>query len=451
MSKEVPERVKKFISERKNTSVRVKHPKCLDHSNDDFDIYEGQIVLEFSSLSIEIDCIIRHRWFPESGVIFKGNFKGDAMTLPDLFGEKYSVKIKNRNVGFGYLIGAEQKVNGLCEGSIDDLKLHDIEIPVHEIRFCLANMRVFPGLPIRLDERSLSDYPGRLIFKSGDFTIYLDQVLDYKQKKQRLKYYGGYSILYTGKIFKKHGLITLKEFTEWHDRFHTFLSFINGRRVAPIFYTGFLHDKEEWADYTNYYKSPYKEVNCWSKGLDYKHIESVWNEFDKLWNKKENLEFLHTLTFWYFEANSFSGKVKGSIILIQSALELLINWYLIENKGEEFSKKTPAATKIKKLINPLKIGDKVPLNFVSLNSYMLETNYKDGPSILAHIRNVLVHADKKNREKLYHISEAVLEEALQLGIWYVELSFLFILGYKENYNNRTDGNNLQPLPWLTNT
>ncbi|MGB4568690.1 MAG: hypothetical protein WBH96_06955, partial [Dysgonamonadaceae bacterium] len=35
---------------------------------------------------------------------------------------------------------------------------------------------------------------------------------------------------------------------------------------------------------------------------------------------------------WYVEANSNAGFSEGSIILAQTALELIYNWWIVENK-----------------------------------------------------------------------------------------------------------------------
>ena len=60
---------------------------------------------------------------------------------------------------------------------------------------------------------------------------------------------------------------------------------------------------------------------------------------------------------------------------------------------------------------------------------MLLTNKKpdtwDGPSIFSEMRNAIVHAkDKSNRPSLHLIPDSAREDALKLGLWYLELCIL---------------------------
>jgi hypothetical protein len=68
------------------------------------------------------------------------------------------------------------------------------------------------------------------------------------------------------------------------------------------------------------------------------------------------------------------------------------------------------------------------------------------------IRNALVHGQEKKRAELMRISLKAKYEALQLALWYIELSLLYILEYTGNYHNRTLKNKWkdtgQLLPWM---
>ncbi|MDQ1150488.1 hypothetical protein [Sphingobacterium zeae] len=426
--------------------IRVNHQVQLNSPNQEVEIWNGRFNLYFKEVSLTINGEIYYSWFPDSGVKFKGEIQNRTSYVKDLFTEQYIVKVDDQKVGSGYLQGVilEEEIN-VCEGSLNEFWKGNIEIPVEEIRFCLPNMRSFVGEIIRSNSKNKLPYHGRLTFISKPYELYLDQIENYNYLLFELRKKGGYAIFYEGKIFKEGGLISLSEFLNWHNRFHTFLTLLNGRIVAPLFYSGFKNNKNLWSHYTDYYKSQFRDVNSWSEGLDFKDINNLWMEFDNLWQDENDRDFISTLTHWYVEANSKAGKIEGAIILIQTALELLFNWLIIEKNKEITRSKTRkmnAIEKLEKLIDKLQIDTKIPENLDNLKKFN-----DNGPMAIVNIRNALVHGDKKGRTTLNRISEEVMDEVLQLGIWYVELSFLKIFKYSGRYYNRTSGRKNEMIPW----
>jgi hypothetical protein len=293
---------------------------------------------------------------------------------------------------------------------------------------------------------------GRLTLDDSPYKIILDQLPNYKVRQEKLSNSGGYLTLYAGKITKIGGVIGLTEIQKWHDRFHHFLYFLNGRRTAPMFYTG-LHDGTNiWTDYSGYTVDMYKYVPSWSDIFTINDLPQLWKSYNLLWKDDTNRDFLITAIHWYVEANSNAGMVEGSIILIQTALELIYNWLIIENQRLIIGKDADsisAANKIRLLIFQLGINSSIPPAFADLAQIADE---KDGPEAFVEIRNALVHGQETKRAKLMKISLMAKYQALQLGIWYVELALLFILKYKGKYNNRTDGNSWRDtgvfVPWV---
>src|SRR5699024_9175145 len=140
------------------------------------------------------------------------------------------------------------------------------------------------------------------------------------------------------------------------------------------------------------------------------------------------------------EVNCNKGGLEGSLIMAQTALELLYNWLIVENKklilGED-AKKISAASKLRLLVSQLSIKDKsVPSEFSSLEEYRRTYSCIDVIEAVVQIRNAIIHFQQKKRKKLDKISVKTLSEAVQLCLWYIELSILYSLKFKDEYSSR---------------
>lgn len=179
----------------------------------------------------------------------------------------------------------------------------------------------------------------------------------------------------------------------------------------------------------------YQSVWSWAP-IRASGIVDLWNNFLTLWKDKDDRDFLITAIHWYVEANKLSGFTEGAIILVQTALELVYNWLVVENKklliGRDAENIT-AANKIRLLISQLNLTFDFPDSFKHLSKIHEISN---APEAFVQIRNAIVHSQEEKRKKLSEIPPTARYEALSLGVWYLELSLLKILDYKGNYQNR---------------
>ncbi len=58
------------------------------------------------------------------------------------------------------------------------------------------------------------------------------------------------------------------------------------------------------------------------------------------------------------------------------------------------------------------------------------------PEGIVKIRNAIVHSNEEKRKQLNKIPDEVKSEALQICLWYIELSILKILNFEGEYYNR---------------
>ncbi|MCZ4222901.1 HEPN domain-containing protein [Pedobacter rhodius] len=435
----------------KNVPVRLATPVDMNNPNDTIEIHSGEFRLKNDQHEFKVNGRIYFRWLPSMKVIFKATFI-DQPTDDILLLEKFEVIVDGKETGKVRVTDLDLTGTPTCGGDGRHFIWGDSTISVSEVSFSIPNMREYLGSSVKETPTALNVQKARLTLDDKPYKITIDQLSGYKKKLKSLEENGGYLLTYAGKIEKEKGAITLSELHKWQDRFHHFLYFLNGRRVAPMFFSGMHNDEKIWTDYGGYTVDMHKFVPCWSDIFVMDDLSQLWKSYNKLWKEDLDKDFLITAIHWYVEANMNAGMVEGSIILIQTALELLYNWLIIENEkviiGGD-AEGMSAANKIRLLIHQFKIPSAIPEAFKELAKIK---DVEDGPEAFVKIRNALVHGQKIKRNELKKISLHAKYEALQLGIWYVELGLLYVLGYKGKYNNRTDGNNWKNtgvlVPWV---
>lgn len=429
-------------------------PVEMQDPNETIPVYKGAFILRNDSKEYKLDGNIEFRWFPTKGVRFIGNVTGKTEQAGPLsILEKFDLEIDGNICG--EVIALDYNLPDLLYigGEGDKFHYGQSKIAVNEVHFAIPNMRDYLGDAVQDETDSgKSMQKTRITLKDNPYTITMDKIIGYKDQMEKLNNSSGYLLLYAGKITKDKGSISLSDLQKWHDRFHHFLYFLNGRRVAPMFYTGIHAGEKIWTDYTGYFVDVFKPATSWSDIMFLNDLPQLWTAYNKLWKDEMDKDFLMTAIHWYIAANSMAGGVEGSIILIQTALELIYNWLIVErekvilgNDADGLS----AANKIRMILHEMKVKPGIPAALTKLSAI---PTVQDGPEVFVKIRNALVHGQETKRVELLKISLMAKYEALQLGIWYVELSLLYILGYKGKYNNRTDGNNWRNtgtlVPWV---
>src|SRR5690606_4329518 len=134
-------------------------------------------------------------------------------------------------------------------------------IPVTSVRFAIANLKSLNGTGwIKYKDNRRSS--GRTVLENDQYLINLDPIADFKTASSSLHELGGYVITYHGELIKKKGSLTFDESHDVLDCLRVFLSFLNGRRCAPLFREGIFQGEVVWQDYGNYITDAYK--SCFS-------------------------------------------------------------------------------------------------------------------------------------------------------------------------------------------
>lgn len=437
---------------------------AMSEANTPIEIHKGEFYLKNKDIEIKVKGSISFKWLPSLGQYFSGEVisKSNNNILSrevakELTGKEFEIINKDLKYGKGIVVYTTVNQGGSLEGTFIKGKIHklnvvgDKSISVEKIFFSIPNLRVIHGSVVK-NHTNRSLLMARLELENDDYIITIDKCPNYKAKLKSLKDNGGYIILYSGELKRKKGSVNLKDTGDIFYCLNTFITFLNGRRTAAVFLQGVYEDDVKWIDYSNKIIDPYKSVQSWMHEFSTKGLNDLWKKFSELWQDINDKNFLDTLIHWYVEANSNSGFTEGSIMMAQTALELLYNWWIVEDKkliiGED-AKKMSASNKIRLLLSQLNISHLAPGRFTELQKFIdNDSNIIDAPDAIVQIRNAIVHSQEEKRRKIIAIHPNAKHEALELSIWYIEMALLRILSYQGKYINRcSEINNEEYVPW----
>jgi hypothetical protein len=432
--------------------------------NQIIEIFAGEYIIEFKDKSVKLNGVIKFEWFPNIGTYFYGSPISDSKLLKDICNNTVvKVVVNDLEVGEGLILTMNTGTIDGCyslKGTVSNRSiLGDRSIPVEQVKFSIPNLREFHGSITKKVNKKSSFTNNRIVFKSGTYEIIIDKQPDYKELKEKLKEKGGYIIQYSGLLTNSGKPLYLHLLDDILLCFNNFLWFLNGRRSSAIFRQGIFDNQVVWTDYTHYNTDIYKSVQSWPTKIPKQDFVKIWDKFYKLWKEEDDKSFLSTAIHWYVEANGNSGYSEGSLIMAQTALELIYNWWIIESKklieGKD-AESISASNKIRLILSQLSISYQIPNSFDDLKSFADQSQeITDGPEAIVQIRNAIVHSQQEKRKKINTIGPMVKYQALQLSIWYIEMAMLKILHFNGTYTSRCskavwESEAEQLLPWDIN-
>lgn len=444
-----------------NFDIIIEPTVVLGKPNETITIHHGDFLLSSIDSSTRIAGDVYFKWYPFPTVSFKGNVESEAKPFVSLSDDPELI-LEFNGVSFGKALitnvsyGDTKSIHGRILGQA---VMGDGTIKVTEAHFSLPNVRDFFGNTVKKiggEKSSLSR--SRVTFSSDHWLIEIDKVQEFDSKHRELQLNGGFDFLYGGRVRMSKAGADVSELRAFLDSFSTFLSFLNGRRCSPMMFRGVHEGETIWFDYSACISDQFINVFSWPCAFSIDGLDGMWKVWRNLCKDELDRDFLITAVHWYLEANKQAGRVEGAIALIQNSLELLYNWLIVERRGiirGSDATSLVASNKIRLLLNYLSVKFDVPETLENLTLYSQSLKEAiDGPECFVRIRNAIVHASEDKRKTLMEIGPNVRHEALELGLWYVELALMNILGFKGAYCNRTKSRNLgrgtneEQVPWL---
>lgn len=423
----------------------------MSESNQPFTIHEGNFLLQLNNETISLTGEVSYRWVPNQGVYFNGEtnsfsqvlesfLDGNIESRPQLYiSEELLCAVIITN------INSQKEKNKVTVSGINTGRtgFGNPKLLVDKITFMIPNFKtIYEGLIRTVHEEQRFINSGRLILETDNYFITIDQNRQAQDEKRKLSMLGGYYCSHYGEIIHKYERITLESVRDILDCLGKFLSFMNGRRTAPILLQGFKDEAIIFTDYNSPVVDPYKTTSSWMPMQLPKEFNQNWKQFYSLWSEsQDNKYFITTSIHWYLEANKNSGFQQGELILACAGLELIFNWWLVDKKGEKFPEKIPLKGKIKEVLCSINFPIDIPSHLEHLKALQETTSaISNGPDAIGYIRNALVHARKENREKLKYVSPLAQHQALKLALLYIEVALLSLINYKGKYADRTSPN-----------
>jgi hypothetical protein len=326
--------------------------------------------------------------------------------------------------------------------------------------FHLPNFHHYIGDSIR-DAESATAWKGRLVLKHGLWIIYLDEVPGADQLRKLLRADGGFAITHIGSIQLEGGArFALAEAVDILDALYYYFSFARGIWCGPLLPISFDSGVKKWSRREPPRLREWRERRSWFPELDYgvvQPLSEAFSGFIGLWKAPLWREPIKNAVHWYIEANANAGGVEGGIVLVQAALELLSWVYLVEDKASKVMSANKfnnfqAEDRITSLLQKLSISTEFPMELLTLNSQAAALGANDGVGFLVNLRNAIVHPKRSKRQKLTKAGVSARTEALTLGLWYLELALLRLIGYHGVYWSRLrSGSNREvrdAVPWM---
>lgn len=306
---------------------------------------------------------------------------------------------------------------------------------------------------------------GRFVLRADGWKTTVDKVEHYSSLYELLKSSGGYAITHTVKLEREDGgSFTANQADKLLKDLWYFFSLTNGYWTDMTLRVGFDENGTAiWEQWGRPWASSWRHVPSWFNHRKPEILTRFWPDFhtrlhDPIWG-----EALRRAIKWYLTANIGRSMYEGDIILAQAGHELLA-WTLFVAEGgltSEGFDKLPAADKLRLLLQRARVPVKVP-NLLQFLDKLCQADkwadgskkekWVDGPHALTQIRNKLVHPNPKNIQMLQNLRSDELQDAHFLSMWYLELTLLCLLGYKDEYVNRlnyiTHTGQTEPVPWL---
>jgi hypothetical protein len=182
----------------------------------------------------------------------------------------------------------------------------------------------------------------------------LDATDDQKDVEQHLKTNSGFGITQVGRLEKEdESSFSAEDAQAALVALAWYISFATGQWTGPCLVTGFeANGKLVW-DVWNYSRTvPFRDRVSWLDRVQGDQFEESFPGFMKLWLDDTWEEVIRVAIHWYIEANAQAGSVEGSIVLTQTAFELLASAVLTDHNGclsQEGYDKIAAADRIRLL------------------------------------------------------------------------------------------------------
>ncbi|MCW5799764.1 MAG: hypothetical protein KIT40_14795 [Nitrospira sp.] len=410
--------------------------------NEAVSLHAGELEIEQSGQVFAGTGTMSLRWLPTPGLRFSVSLRNDGPSLtlgqarlrychsPVSFDAFISLMIPGMD-GIGALVEASGWFSFAFGGQGSGLCRCIFHVP---------NFIQYLGKPVTVSNRHF--YRGQAVMECNEWRITLQRLQCADNKyHETLKSLGGYAFTHVGEMARKDGgTFRLNDLKDHLEKIRWWLSFCRGFWVAPLLPIGMGSDNtRRWWDWQDSKIDQTQTVMTWANPYSESFLEDTYTGFMERITRNEWKEPTELSIWWYLASNTRAGGMEGSIILTQSAFELLA-WTLFVEEHKTLNaksfKRLSGAEKIRRLLTAAGIPLPIPDCLHSLCNMAVKHTWHDGPQTLTQFRNGFTHPERKQRQVVVKAEGLALFEAWSLGLWYLELLLLWLFDFKGLYVNR---------------
>lgn len=397
--------------------------------------------------ALSSDAEIRLTLLPRPSIDIVGIYKPQANSHPFKFGfgEDMAKLTLDGQVLEGFTRSVMMSEAGLqirwCPSQLP------IEIPAQD---CTGLSRVAFHLFDFFNLRNLSG--NTLMLDNGEWMVSIQQEKSVAETVRMIGEDGVCRFTHAAELVRKDGAqFSTEDANRQLEVLRYFLAFLRGTWCDPVCAVGFDAEGSRTWHYISEPRPHMAVASTWFDPYRPEDAAALFPMFHAKWCASDAWrECLREVIYWYVNSNSASGTpgIDASILLTQAALERLSHQYAVVahrlSSPDGFKSKMLASDKLRILLSSLQIPIDSQPELTSI--IKLGSKWLDGPHAFTEIRNSLVHPDAKDREKL---TECIYD-AWRLGLWYLELSLLAVMGYDGTYGNRLRQRRygqVEQVPW----
>ena len=326
------------------------------------------------------------------------------------------------------------------------------------VTFLIPNLpRQLPASPVRAGTRT---YAARTEWRAGDWIVEIEASRNIDDITSSLRRNGGHAATHTGRLARLDGSsFSRAEASRVLEAIRATLTLAIGRRTAPLLPVGLdASENPVWTEWAPLVVDPWTgSPSMLSSGFP-EQLPELFQRITQAFVDPIEQAIITRSVFYFVEANDPSP-IDMAVVAAQAGLELLAYSALVES-GQITSpeyRKLNADEAMRRLLSQSSIDVALPANLSELPRVLTTldanggTTSKDGPEVLARMRNGVIHPSRK--KPTFTTAEWI--DAWRLSQHYLQLAILARLGYTGMHRDpisdvRLEGS-ADPVPWTSST
>lgn len=408
-------------------------------------LYRGPVRVRIGANTWRAAGILTYRWFPFPGLILcirgvPGSASVAQLSLEADFEISDGKPFRGSRVRLS--MGSRIESTFL----LSTVEKTYVSGPLTKLLFHIPNFVSYNGHFVR---KANLYYDGRIEATYDCWKVTIDQIED-ANSNNKLYLPGSFDITHVGLLERSDGMQF--NFDDVQDVLRCLgltFTFIRGGWCAPFLLVGQdNHGNKMHAIWETVRIDPMFDGRSWfpQTAAIKAFSELLPLVADKVRQEKDGQD-LQALIDWYAFLLKNTREPYFALPIVTSALDLIF-WDIFVGGGiikdENSIDKLNVSDRIRLILDKLNVPSDIPPACKELKKAAESKNWADLPHALTELRNGLVHP--KKRERLYQVTPGAVWDAVRVGIQYLELGILWMLGYKGSYWDRISDKNAA-VPW----